>query len=145
MIKEILDYEKIWRKKEKTKQYSNIKREMYLEFLYQIQIGEDIGVDDRKKFQGIICNEDQKQGTRLSSLLNPRQYRISSVLLIHSLSCELSLVPSAVFCESALLLLKWSPESRLFFKAISVSMFLLCTSVPIRFIYPCLLITALIF
>ena len=64
MITEILDYEKIWRKKEKTKQYSTVKREMYLEFLYQIQIGEDIGVDDRKKFQGIICNEDQKRGTR---------------------------------------------------------------------------------
>jgi len=36
MITEILEYEKIWRKKENTKQYSAVKQELYLEFLYQI-------------------------------------------------------------------------------------------------------------
>ena len=39
MITEILEYEKIWRKEENTKQCSAVKQEMYLEFLYQIQIG----------------------------------------------------------------------------------------------------------
>ena len=48
MITEILEYEKIWRKEENTKQCSAVKQEMYLEFLYQIQIGEEIGVVDRQ-------------------------------------------------------------------------------------------------
>jgi hypothetical protein len=57
MINEILEYEKIWRKKENTKQHSALKQEMYLEFLYQKQIGKDIGVVDRDNFKDIICNE----------------------------------------------------------------------------------------
>ena len=56
MITEILEYEKIWRKEENTKQCSAVKQEMYLEFLYQIQIGEEIGVVDGD----IICNEVDK-------------------------------------------------------------------------------------
>ena len=41
MITEILEYEKIWRKKDNTKQYSTLQHEMYIEFLYEIQIGKD--------------------------------------------------------------------------------------------------------
>ena len=41
---------------------------MYLKFIYQIQIGEDIGVVDRNNFDDIICNEvdtaNQKRGTK---------------------------------------------------------------------------------
>ena len=58
MITEILVYENTWNriKNENTKQCSAVKQEMYLEFLYQIQNGEEIGVVDRDTFEKIICN-----------------------------------------------------------------------------------------
>ena len=58
MITEILAYENTWKriKNENTEQWSAVKHEMYLKFLYQIQIGEDIGVFDRNKFKDILCN-----------------------------------------------------------------------------------------
>jgi hypothetical protein len=59
MMTQILEYEKTWRrnKNENTKECFAVKKEMYLEFLYQIQKGEEIGVVDRDTFEKIICNE----------------------------------------------------------------------------------------
>jgi hypothetical protein len=50
MITDILVYENTWRrnKNKNTKQCSAVKEEMHLKFLYEIQIGEDIGVVDRQ-------------------------------------------------------------------------------------------------
>ena len=60
MITQILEYENTWRRKENTTQCSAVKKEMHLEFLYQIQIGEEIGVDDRDNSDDIINNEENK-------------------------------------------------------------------------------------
>ena len=69
MITEILVYENTWNriKNENTKQCSAVKQEMYLKFLYQIQIGEDIGVLDRNNFESIICNKVNKSNRRRGS------------------------------------------------------------------------------
>ena len=53
MITNILEYENTWRTKENTKQCAAVE-EMHLEFLYQIQNVEDIGVVDRDNFEKII-------------------------------------------------------------------------------------------
>jgi Fic family protein len=67
MITQILQYENTWRRKENTNQYSAVKKHMYLEFLYQIQIGEEIGVDGRDNFADIINNEENfEDGTNSS-------------------------------------------------------------------------------
>jgi hypothetical protein len=68
MITQILQYENTWRRKENTNPYSVVKRHMYLEFLYQIQIGEEIGVvDGRDNFADIINNEENfEDGTNSS-------------------------------------------------------------------------------
>ena len=69
MITEILVYENTWNriKNENIKQCSAVKQEMYLNFLYQIQIGEDIGVHDRNNFEGIIGNKVNKSNRRRGS------------------------------------------------------------------------------
>ena len=58
MMTQILEYERTWRgnKNENSKQCFAVKQEMYSEFLYQIQNGEEIGVADRDTFEKIICN-----------------------------------------------------------------------------------------
>ena len=67
MITQILQYENTWRRKENTNPYSAVKKQMYLEFLYQIQIGEEIGVDGRDNFADIINNEENfEDGTNSS-------------------------------------------------------------------------------
>lgn len=68
MVDQILEYRKIWqefeRKNGKTsKIYRSVKKEMYLEFLYQIQRGEDIGILNRKIFEEIV--NDQNGGLNL--------------------------------------------------------------------------------
>ena len=60
MITQILEYENTWRGKENTKKCSAVKKEMYLEFLYQTQIGEEIGVDGKDNFVVIFNNEENK-------------------------------------------------------------------------------------
>jgi hypothetical protein len=58
MMTQILKYEETWRrnKNENTEQCLAVEHEMYLEFLYQTQKGEEIGVVDRDTFEEIICN-----------------------------------------------------------------------------------------
>jgi hypothetical protein len=51
-------------KNESAKQLSAVEQKMYLNFLYQIQIGEDIGVLDRNNFESIICNKVNKSNRR---------------------------------------------------------------------------------
>ena len=68
MITQILEYEKTWRRNKNTKQCSVVKKEMHVEFLYQIQKGEDIGVVHRDKFEkiiGIVVDKaNRKQDTK---------------------------------------------------------------------------------
>jgi hypothetical protein len=56
MMTQILKYEETWRrnKNENTEQCLAVEHEMYLEFLYQTQKGEEIGVVDRDTFEEII-------------------------------------------------------------------------------------------
>ena len=86
MITQILEYENTWRRKENTTQCSAVKKEMHLEFLYQIQIGEEIGVDDRDNFDDIINNEENKANRKRGTKQQQTDPEIA--LKIRRLSCD---------------------------------------------------------
>ncbi|XP_052092985.1 uncharacterized protein LOC127729287 [Mytilus californianus] len=62
MIAQILEYKRAWLKlkKRKKEKYETVQQEMYLEFLYQIQVGEDIGILHRRTFDEIVNDENVK-------------------------------------------------------------------------------------
>ncbi|CAG2231912.1 unnamed protein product [Mytilus edulis] len=62
MIAQILEYKRAWLKlrKRKKERYETVQQEMYLEFLYQIQVGEDIGILHRRTFDEIVNDESAK-------------------------------------------------------------------------------------
>lgn len=65
MVSQIIQYRRTWKKIERmkrknSKKYEDVQQEMYLEFLYQIQVGEDIGILNRKTFDEVIHDENNR-------------------------------------------------------------------------------------
>lgn len=65
MLYQILQYKKRWEELEKkmgtsSENYKHVKKEMFLEFLYQIQVGEKIGIQHRNSFEEVVEDGNSK-------------------------------------------------------------------------------------
>ncbi|XP_063442289.1 uncharacterized protein LOC134722599 [Mytilus trossulus] len=60
MIKDIVNFYSIWSKKERTAEkdsFAETKREMMMEFLFRLQQDENIGLDEKDKFEHVVNDE----------------------------------------------------------------------------------------